>query len=53
MMQPSEKSFHSPASAITTQWPPALRWCSPLSTMGCDHLNAIVLGQLTVHRSLS
>jgi hypothetical protein len=44
MMQPSEKSFHSPASTIATQWTPVLRWRSPLSPMGCDHLDPVALG---------
>jgi len=48
MMQPSEKSFHSPASAIATQWAPVLRWGSPLSAMGCDHCDPVALGQIAV-----
>jgi len=48
MMQPSEKSFHSPASAIATQWTPVLRWRSPLSAMGCDHFDPVALGQIAV-----
>jgi len=48
MMQPCEKAFHSPASAIATQWTPVLGWCSPLSAMGCDHLDPVALGQIAV-----
>ena len=48
MMQPSEKSFHSPASAIAAQWTAVLRWRSPLSAMGCDHFDPVVLGQISV-----
>ena len=48
VMQPSEKSFHPQASAIATQWTPVLRWCSPLSAMGCDHFYPVSLGQITV-----
>src|SRR5215469_6563740 len=48
MMQPSEKSFHSPASAIATQWTPVLSWRSPLSAMGCDHFDPVALSQIVV-----
>ena len=48
MMQPSEKSFHSPASPIATQWTAVLRWGSPLSAMGCDHFDLVALGQIAV-----
>jgi hypothetical protein len=48
MMQPREKSFHSPASAIATQWTPVLRWRSPLSAMRCDHFDPVALGQIAV-----
>jgi hypothetical protein len=48
MMQPSEKSFHSPASAIATQRSPVLRWRSPLSAMGCDHFDPVALGQVAI-----
>jgi hypothetical protein len=47
-MQPSEKSLHSPASAIATQWTPVLSWRSSLSAMWRDHRNAIALGQLAI-----
>jgi hypothetical protein len=47
-MEPSEKSFHSPTSAIAAQWTPVLSWCSSLAAMWRDHLNAIVFGQLSV-----
>ena len=47
-MQPSKKSFHSPAAAIATQWTPVLRWRSPLSTMGCDHFDPVALGQVAI-----
>ena len=48
VMQPGEESFPSPASAIATQWTPVLRGRSPLSAMGCDHLNPVAFGQIVV-----
>jgi hypothetical protein len=40
VMERSESSFHSPASAIATQWTPILSWHSSPSAMGCDHGSA-------------
>jgi hypothetical protein len=48
MMEPSEKSLHSPASAIATQRTPVLRGRSPLPAMGCDHFDPVALGQIAV-----
>ncbi len=48
MMQPRKKSFHSPASAITTQRTPVLRWRAPFSAMGRDHFDPVALGQIAV-----
>ena len=48
MMQPREKPFHPPASAVATQWTAVLGWRSPLSAMGCDHFDPVALGQIAV-----
>jgi len=48
MVQPREKPFHTPASAIAAQWTPVLRGYSPLSAMGCDHFDPIALGQIAI-----
>ena len=44
VMEPSEWSFHSPASAVATQWTPVLSWHSSLSAMGCDHFYPVAFG---------
>src|SRR5947199_8305914 len=48
MMQPGEKSFDSPTSAVATQRATMLRRPSALSAMRCDHFDAIALGQLSI-----
>src|SRR5256712_11345658 len=48
MMQPGEKSFDSPTSAVATQRATILRRPSALSAMRCDHFDAIALGQLSI-----
>src|SRR5437870_7417625 len=48
MMQPGEKSFDSPTSAVATQRATILASPSALSAMRCDHFDAIALGQLSI-----
>jgi hypothetical protein len=48
MMKPGEKSFDSPASAVAPQSTAILRWRPALSTMRGNHLDAIVLGQISI-----
>ena len=48
MMEPSEESFHSPTSAIAAQLTTILRRRPALSAMGCDHLDAVTLGQVPI-----
>ena len=48
MMEPSEKSFHSPTSTVAAQRTTILGRRPALATMRCDHLDAIALGQLSV-----
>jgi hypothetical protein len=45
MMEPSEKSFHSPTSAVAAQSTTILSRRLAHSAMGCDHLDAVTLGQ--------
>ena len=48
MMEPSEKSFHSPTSPVAAQRTTILRRRPALSAMGCDHLDAVTLGQVPI-----
>jgi hypothetical protein len=48
VMEPSEKSLDSPTSAVPAKRATILRRCSPLSTMRCDHFDAITLGQISI-----
>jgi len=48
MMEPSEKSFHSPTATIAAQRATILRWQPALSAMRCDQLDAVPLGQLSI-----
>jgi len=48
MMEPSEKSFHSPTSAIAAQGTAILRRRPAHSAMRCDHLDAITFGQVSI-----
>jgi hypothetical protein len=48
MVEPSKESFHSPTPAVTAQRATVLCGFPALSAMGCDHLDAIVLGQIAV-----
>ena len=48
VMEPSKKSFHSPASAVAPQRTPVLGWGATLSAMRRDHLNAVALRQIAV-----
>ena len=48
VMQPGKESFHSPTPAVTSQRTAILRGFPALSAMGCDHLDAIALGQIAV-----
>jgi hypothetical protein len=47
-MQPGKKSFHSPTPAVAPQRATVLCGFPALSAMGCDHLDAIALGQIAV-----
>jgi hypothetical protein len=48
VMEPSEKSLDSPAATVATQRATIFGRCSPHSTMRCDHLDAITLGQISI-----
>jgi hypothetical protein len=48
LMEPSEKSFHSPTSAITSQTTTILRRHPAPCAMGRDHLDAVALGQISI-----
>jgi hypothetical protein len=48
VMEPSEKSLDSPTSPVATQRATILRRCSPHSTMRCDPIDAITLGQISI-----
>ena len=48
MMEPSEKSFHPPTSAVAAQRTTILRRRPALSAMGCDHLDAVTLSQVPI-----
>jgi hypothetical protein len=48
MMESSEKSFHSPTSAVAAQRTTVLCRFPALSAMGCDHLDAVTLGQVPI-----
>src|SRR5207249_3034301 len=43
MMEPSEKSFHTPTSAVATKRTAVLGRCPAHSAMRSDHLNAVAL----------
>ena len=47
VLQPSKKSFHFPATTITTQCPPILS-LAPITPVGGDHFNAPILFQLGI-----
>ena len=48
MMDPGKQSFDSPTSAVAAQRTTVLRRHPALSTMGCDHFDAIGLGQISI-----
>ncbi len=48
VMQPGKESFHTPTPSIAAQGATILRRRPALSAMGCDHLDAIALGQIVV-----
>jgi hypothetical protein len=48
MREPGKQSFDSPASAVAAQRTTVLRRRSALSAMGCDHLDAVTLGQVPI-----
>ena len=48
MVQPSKESFHSPTPAVAPQRVTVLCGFPALSAMGCDHLDAIALGQIMI-----
>jgi len=48
MVEPGEKSFHSPTSSVAAQRTAILRRRPAHSAMGCDHLDAVTLGQVTI-----
>jgi hypothetical protein len=48
VMEPSEKPYHSPTSAVAAQRATILSRRPVLSAMGCDHLDALTLGQVTI-----
>jgi hypothetical protein len=48
MMQPGKQSFHSPTSSVATQRTTVLSGCPTLTAMGCDHLDTITLGQVSI-----
>ena len=48
VMQPSKESFHSPTPAVPPQRATVLCGFAALSAMGCDHLDAIALGQISI-----
>ena len=48
MMEPSKKPFHSPTPAVAPQGTAILRRRPALSAMGCDHLDAVTLGQVPI-----
>jgi hypothetical protein len=48
MMEPSEKPFDSPTSAIAAPGATILGGLSSHSAMRSDHLNALALGQSTI-----
>ena len=48
MMEASERSFHSPTSAVAAQRATILGRRPAHSAIGCDHLDAITLGQVTI-----
>jgi hypothetical protein len=41
MMEPSEKSFHTPTSAVATKRTAVVGRCPAHSAMRSDHLNAV------------
>ena len=50
MMEPGKQSFHSPTSAVAAQRTTILRRRPALSAMGCDHLDAVTLGQVSIQK---
>ena len=48
VMQPGKESFHSPTPAVPPQRATVLCGFAALSAMGCDHLDAIALGQISI-----
>jgi len=48
MMEPSEKSFNSPTSAVATKRAAVLGGFSPHPAMRSDHLNAVSLGRIPI-----
>jgi hypothetical protein len=48
MMEPGKQSFDPPTSAVAAQRAAILRRGSTLSAMGCDHLDAVALGQVAI-----
>lgn len=47
-MQPGKQSFDSPTSLVAAQRTTILRRRPALSKMRCNHLDAIVLGQISI-----
>ena len=48
MMEPSEKSFHSPTSAVAAQRATILGRRPSLYAVRCDHLDTVALGQVSI-----
>ena len=48
MMKPGEEAFYSPTPAVAAQRTTILRRRPALSAMGCDHLDAVALGQVPI-----
>lgn len=48
VMEPSKKSFHSPAPTVSPQWTAILSGFPALTAMRCDHLDAIAVDQISV-----
>lgn len=48
VVHPGEESFNLPASAVTSQLPSVLGLLFAVAPVGCDHLDAILLGHLVI-----
>lgn len=49
VVQPRERPFHLPASAVTAQFAAVLA-LAPVAPVGCDQLDPILLGELRIER---